>query len=302
MRSSIRVTRAPGPWLILLAAALWGTTGTARALGPQDADPLSVGAVRIIIGGALLALIALASRRGDPRRLAPFPTLIAATSVALYQLAFFSSVAVLGVALGTIIAIGSAPIATGLLSALRGDPPDRRWYVATGAAIVGVTLLALPGAGESLDVRGVLLAVAAGSGYALYATAAKDLLRTNPPLLVMAAAFAGGALLLLPVAARTDLGWLSEPRGLPVAIHLGVVATAVAYALFGRGLALVPTATAATLSLFEPLTATVLGLLVLGERLTGLQAAGAAAVLVGVVVIATGGSRPSSPASPASAG
>ena len=183
-----------------------------------------------------------------------------------------------------------------------GDPPDRRWYVATGAAIVGVTLLALPDAGQSLDARGVLLAVAAGSGYALYATAAKELLRGNPPLLVMAAAFAGGAVLLLPVAARTDLAWINEPRGLPVALHLGVVTTAVAYALFGRGLALVPTATAATLSLFEPLTATVLGLLVLGERLTGLQAIGAAAVLLGVLVIATGGSRPSSPANPAAAG
>jgi len=211
----------PGPWLILLAAALWGTTGTARALGPQDADPLSVGAVRIIVGGTLLALVALASRQGDPRRLSPAPTLIAATSVALYQLAFFSSVAILGVALGTIIAIGSAPITTGLLSAFRGDPPDRRWYVATGAAIVGVTLLALPDAGQSLDARGVLLAVAAGSGYALYATAAKELLRGNPPLLVMAAAFAGGAVLLLPVAARTDLAWINEPRGLPVALHLG---------------------------------------------------------------------------------
>ncbi|GAC1697503.1 MAG: DMT family transporter [Candidatus Limnocylindrales bacterium] len=295
------MARAPGPWLILLAAALWGTTGTARALGPQDADPLSVGAVRIIIGGALLAFIALATGRGSLRRLSPVPTVIAAASVALYQLAFFSSVAILGVALGTIIAIGSAPIATGLLSAFRGDPPGRRWYVATALAILGVTLLALPGSGESLDVRGVLLAVAAGSGYALYATAAKELLRANPPLLVMAVAFAGGAVLLVPVAARADLGWLAEPRGLAVALHLGLVATAIAYALFGRGLALVPTATAATLSLFEPLTATALGLLVLGERLSGLQAIGALAVLLGVLVIA-GGSRPSSPASPAAAG
>jgi len=118
----------------------------------------------------------------------------------------------------------------------------------------------------------------------------------------MAAAFAGGAILLLPVAARTDLGWLADPRGLLVALHLGVVATALAYALFGRGLVLVPTATAATLSLFEPLTATVLGMVILGERLTLLQFAGAAAILAGVAVIATGGSRPSSSASPAVAG
>jgi len=265
-------------------------------------DPLSVGAIRIIIGGALLALIAVATRRADPRRLAPVPTLIAAASVAVYQLAFFSSVAILGVALGTIIAIGSAPIVTGLLSAIRGDPPAPRWYVATAAAVLGVAFLAVPGAEASLDVRGVVLAVAAGAGYALYATCAKELLRSNPPLTVMAAAFAGGAVLLAPVAARTDLGWLADPRGLLVALHLGIVATALAYALFGRGLARLPTATAATLSLFEPLTATVLGMVILGERLTLLQSAGAIAVLVGVAVIATGGSRPSSSASPAAAG
>lgn len=302
MRSSPRGPRSPGPWLILAAAALWGTTGTARALGPAGADPLSVGAVRIMIGGALLALLALMTHRADVRRLAPIPTIIAAASVAIYQLAFFSSVAILGVALGTIIAIGSAPIVTGLLSAIRGEPPVPRWYVATAAAVLGVTLLALPGAEAPLDVRGVLLAMTAGAGYALSATCAKELLRTHPPLTVMAAAFAGGAILLVPVAARTDLGWLADPRGLLVALHLGIVATALAYALFGRGLALVPTATAATLSLFEPLTATLLGMVILGERLTLLQLAGAAAILAGVAVIATGGSRPSSSTSPAVAG
>lgn len=291
-----------GPWLILAAAALWGTTGTARALGPAGVDPLSVGAVRIMIGGSLLALAALTTRRLRVRDLAPIPTIIAAASIAMYQLAFFSGVAILGVALGTIIAIGSAPIVTGLLSAIRGDPPAPRWYVATTAAVLGVTLLALPGAETSLDVHGVLLAMTAGAGYAFYATAAKELLRTHPPLTVMAVAFAGSAILLVPVAARTDLGWLADPRGLLVALHLGIVATALAYALFGRGLALVPTATAATLSLFEPLTATILGMMILGERLTFLQSAGAVAILAGVAIIATGGSRPSSSASPAAAG
>jgi DME family drug/metabolite transporter len=302
VRSGFPGPRRSGPWLILIAAALWGTTGTARSLGPAGADPLGVGAVRIIIGGTLLSLIAVATRAGDARRLSVGPTVAAAASVAVYQLAFFSAVATIGVALGTIIAIGSAPIVTGLLSALRGDPPGSRWYMATAAAVLGVALLALPAAGPTLDLRGVLLALTAGTGYALYATCAKVLLRTNPPITVMAAAFAGGALLLLPVAARTDLGWLAEPRGIPVALHLGVVTTAIAYALFGRGLALVPVTTAATLSLFEPLTATALGLVVLGERLTPLQSFGALAVLLGVAIIATGGSRPSSSASPVAGG
>src|SRR6185295_13796906 len=45
--------------LVLLSAVLFGTTGTAQALGP-DAAPVTVGAARIAIGGALLLLVARA--------------------------------------------------------------------------------------------------------------------------------------------------------------------------------------------------------------------------------------------------
>lgn len=276
-----------GPWLIVLAAALWGTTGTARALAPAGADPLGVGAVRIAIGGALLAAFVLATRRSAIPALAHPATLVCAVGVALYQLSFFSAVALIGVALGTIVAIGSAPLATGLLSALLGRQPSRRWYAATGVAVLGVGLLALPEGAVRLDTAGILLALTAGFAYALYAVGAKWLLRDREPLPVMAAAFAGGAVLLLPVLALTDLSWLGEPRGIVVAAHLGILATAIAYALFGRGLALVPATTAATLSLFEPLTATALGIALLGERLSLTQLAGAAAILAAVTVAAT---------------
>jgi drug/metabolite transporter (DMT)-like permease len=44
--------------LVLLAAVLFGTTGTAQALGPDGTSPLTVGASRIAIGGAALVAIA----------------------------------------------------------------------------------------------------------------------------------------------------------------------------------------------------------------------------------------------------
>lgn len=273
----------------MLAAALWGTTGTARALAPPGADPLGVGAVRIAIGGVLLVAFVLATGGSSVARLARLArpaTLVCAIGVALYQLSFFSGVAVLGVALGTIVAIGTAPLATGLLSALLGLRPARRWYAGTAVAVLGVALLVLPEGPVRLDPLGILLAVTAGVSYALYAVGAKSLLRENAPLSVMAAAFAGGAILLLPVLALTDLRWLWEPAGIAVAAHLGIVATAIAYALFGRGLALVPATTAATLSLFEPLTATALGVALLGERLAPAQIGGAVAILAAVAIVA----------------
>jgi drug/metabolite transporter, DME family len=99
---------------VLLAAVCFGTTGTAQALGPDASDPVGVGAARILVGGALLVAVALAGRGAlFRRRWARGPVAVAVTGVAVYQLAFFAAVADTGVAVGTIVALGSAPTLAG---------------------------------------------------------------------------------------------------------------------------------------------------------------------------------------------
>lgn len=274
-----------GALLVLGAALCWGTTGTARALGAPEADPLGVGAVRLAIGGLLLVLVAW--RAGALERALLRPAgLAAAVAVAAYQLTFFAAVARVGVALGTVVAIGSAPLATGLLAALGGDRPARRWYLATLLALVGVAALLGPGADARLDPLGLALALGAGAAYAGYAVGAKRLLREARPEGAMAVAFGGGAVLLLPLLLTSDLGWLAAPQGTAAAIWLGVVTTTLAYVLFGRGLSGLAASTAATLSLLEPVTAAALGVVLLGERLGPLQWAGVALVLGSLFVVA----------------
>jgi drug/metabolite transporter, DME family len=277
-----------GAGLVLAAAVLWGTTGTARALAPAGTSPLSVGAVRIAVGG--LALVALARLRGELRRGGAWPVgpvAAGAAAVAGYQLAFFSAVARTGVAVGTMVAIGSAPVLAGLLAwVARGERPARRWYAATALAVAGGGLLAVAGQPVRFAPAGVALALAAGAAYAVVAVAAKDLLAGHGRVEVMATLFGGGALLLVPVLAMAPLGWLATPRGALVALHLGLVATAAAYALFAAGLRRVTVATAATSSLAEPLTAATLGVAVLGERLTAAGLAGAALLLAGLALLA----------------
>lgn len=273
--------------MVLISAVMWGTTGTARALGAADASPFAVGAVRILIGGALL--VAIAVMRGSLRARWPLlPTIAAAAGVALYQLTFFAGVARAGVAVGTIVGIGSAPVFAGLIAAVvLRERPGRRWMAATGLAIVGVALLARPASDAALDALGLLLPLGAGATYALYATATKMLLERHDSVAVAAMAFGGGAILLLPVLATSDLGWLARPSGVIAALELGVVATTLAYLLFTRGLARLPVSWGATLSLAEPLTATVLATLVLHEALAPAQAAGATLVAAGLVALAT---------------
>lgn len=277
--------------LVLLAAVLFGTTGTAQALGPDSSTPLTVGAGRIVVGGALLGVLVLTGnslRRHWPRRL----VVLSGIGVAVYQLAFFRAVAETGVAVGAIVAIGSGPVFAGLLERLvDGRWPDRRWLAATVLATTGVGVLTLASASEaSLSLTGIALALVSGAGYATYTVVAKRLLRLgHEPIPVMGVSFGLGAVLLLPVLVLGDTAWLRTGDGLALVLYLGIVPTALAYVLFARGLRQLDASEVTTLVLAEPLTATLLGAIVLDERVGAAGAVGACLVLAGLVVLAAPG-------------
>jgi len=272
---------------VLLAAVCFGTTGTAQALGPDGLAPAAVGSARILVGGALLVLVALVMHGGRAiTRVNRGPALAAAAGVAAYQLAFFAAVKDTGVAVGTIVAIGSGPMFAGAFEwALDRRVPSRGWALATALAIAGVTMLA--GGGAEVSPAGVTLALVAGASYATYTISAKRMLHHgHAPETVMAVAFGLGALLLAPVLVGTGAAWLTHADGLGLAVFLGVVPTALAYLLFAHGLKRLTAAETATLTLAEPLTAALLGVLVLSERLSAPAAIGAALVLAGLLVLA----------------
>ncbi len=285
------LSQAGGGWFILAAAFLFGTTGTAQALAPPGAHPMTVGTIRLAIGA--LALLLLAAIRGELRFLHSWrswpllPTLAAAAGVAAFQIFFFAAVARTGVAVGTIVALGTTPIAAGFLAIIfKRQWPGRRWIVATALAIGGCALLVLSTGTVETDMVGILFALFAGSAYALFALFSKDLLANFPAGSVLTVTFMIGVIVLLPVLFLGDLSWLLEPRGLVVALHLGVVTVGFAYLLFAIGLAAVPVATAATLNLAEPLTAGLLGVFLLGEQLTTSAAIGIVLLLAGLLYLA----------------
>lgn len=276
-----------GRWLVLTAAVLWGTTGTAQAFAPEGAQPAVVGAVRLAVGG--VALLVSAAARGALRCEKRWPvvaTAVAAGSMAAYQPCFFAAVARTGVAVGTVVAIGSAPILAGILAFLvRRERPGYRWMIATGLAVLGCVLLFAESGSAAVDAMGVALALGAGAAYATYAVASKGLLEGRSPDAVMAIVFCLGAVLLSPLLFTADLSWLAQPRGLVAALHLGLIATAASYTLFARGLSAIPVATAVTLSLAEPLTAGTLGVVLLGERLTTFTMLGIGLLFSGLALV-----------------
>ena len=280
---------------MLAAAVLFGTTGTAQTFAPDGATPLSVGAARLLLGGALLGLLGLVRRLRRSGWTLPrwsvtvWWVLLGAACVLAYQATFFAGTRANGVAVATVTALGTSPLFAGLFEWLVfRRPPPLRWALATGVALVGLVLLAgVPGT-ASLDPLGLSASLAAGASYAGYTVASRVVLARGWDATATVCGMLGtGAVLAALVLPATPTSWLATPPGLGVVLWLGLVTVVVTYLLLGQGLRHLPAATATTLTLAEPATAALLGVLVLGEQLTGWQVAGVLAIVAGVALTAT---------------
>ncbi|WP_436848206.1 DMT family transporter [Streptomyces collinus] len=291
---------------MLAASVLWGTTGTAATFAPE-VGPLAIGAVAMGLGGLLQALFAAPriARHRTGLRERGGTVLLGAASVAVYPLAFYSSMHLAGVAVGTVVSIGTAPLASALIErVVDGRRLTRRWTVAASLGLLGTVLLCVAEAAHAADtdahsggggsasvsttLLGVGLGLVAAATYALYSWAAHRLItRRIPSRAAMGAVFGLGGLLLLPVLLVTGAPLVGSWSNAAVGTYMALVPMFTGYVLFGWGLAHVPASTATTLSLLEPAVAAVLAVLVVGERLPATGWSGVALVIACLAVLTT---------------
>jgi DME family drug/metabolite transporter len=278
----------------LSATRRGGALGMRRVAAPSDVDDKGkgsdggrtasvTGSIPVTPEGAIVTT----SSRG--RASAPTWLVIAlgAAGVVAYQPAFFAGTSINGVAVGTIVALGSAPIRTGALEwAVTRAFPGVVWLVATAVATVGVVLLTGVGGADAIGIDGLLASLGAGASYAVYALASKRLLvRDWAPTSAMGSIFGWAAAASVPLMLVTDLGWLASASGIAMALWLGLITTTLAYVLFARGLIGLSAATVSTLTLAEPLTATLLGILILNETLSTNAVIGIMVLVLGLVLL-----------------
>ncbi|MFH8774368.1 DMT family transporter [Streptomyces sp. NPDC017958] len=283
-----------GPAPILIPAVLWGTTGTASSLAPAGAPAAAIGCAGLALGGILLFLTSRGARSlpASCTRAERWLLALGAPAVAGYPVTFYPAVARTGVAVATVIALGSAPVFAGLLSWITGQArPTARWTGATVAAVLGCTLLVLgpelTGRATPMDPTGVVLAACAGLSYAVYSLIGGRLItRGHPSGAVMGVLFGAAGLLVLPLVVFAGTGWLASTRGAAVAVYLAVFTVHLAYRLFGYGLRRTPASVATSLTLAEPAVAAVLGVTVLDERLPAASWGGLAVLGSGLVLLA----------------
>lgn len=283
-----------GALLVLGGTALFGTIGTARVLGFADAPTAAVACVRMLLASSLMVAFAVATRSRRPATpvgsLLGIPALwVAAVGQACFQVSFLAAVTRVGVATGTLVAIGATPLLTGIGATLRTRRPTRAWVVSTVVGIVGLALLVgtgNPGSTAGGSTLGLVLAFAASAFFACYILGISVLAeREHAVGTTLPVVFALVAVVLSPALLLSDWGWLASWDAVAMVGWLATAPTVVAYALFNRGLALVEAPVAATLGLVEPVVATSLAVLLLGETLSATESVGG--LLVAVAVLAT---------------
>jgi DME family drug/metabolite transporter len=278
----------------VLASVLWGTTGTAASAMPGSVSPVAIGAATMTIGGLLLAATAARGVRAVLREPGARGWILAGSvGVFAYPLAFYSSMNLAGVAIGNVVSLGSGPVFAALLEwAVERRRPTRLWLGCAAVAVFGVGLLALSGRQSATGATergsataGVLLGLLAGLSYAFYTYASSRAMhgRINSRA-VVGAMFGVGALGLLPVLLATGAPLLQSPTTIGITAYLAVGPMFVAYLLFGIGLRTIRSSTATTITLIEPVVATVLAVVVVGERLS-LAGWVALAMILGAVCV-----------------
>lgn len=294
-----------GASMVLAAAALWGSTGTAQTLVAGHMSPYWVGALRLLVASAFFFVLDFAG--GRPKHTAAamdsssqLLALASGVAIAIYNLSFFAGVQLSGVGVGTAIAIGSGPIWAGLLQAtLTKVAPRLDWWLGTLIAVAGGFMLT---AGDPAGPRGLLnglwLCLLAGLAYSSYALISQRLVRRCAPSVALRWVFVVAATIAIPLAVLLDGAFSPTLASWMVVVYLGVVATGVSYLLFAHALQHISGATGVTLALAEPVTAFVLAVLLLDYKPAGLGYLGIAFVLAGLLVVARaelrGGARAAS--------
>ena len=283
--------RVKGMLLVMTASMSWGTTGILQALAPADAHPLTVGAVRVVLAALVMAIYTIwkGNSIGAILRKAPrAPLAVTVLGVMGYQFAFFSALKLTGVSIGSMIAIGTAPVIAGLLGAVfEKEPLSKRWMTSTAVAIFGCFLL-LGGSSSAkftIDGLGVALAFLAAFCFAFLGFGMKRLGACLNTIETVTTATVASLVIGIPVLIYFNPLWIFTTRGFIIASTLGVVSEALPMCFFAIGLKKIYLRDAYTLSLFEPLTACFLSAVVLGERLGLVPLLGATLLMCGILLL-----------------
>jgi drug/metabolite transporter (DMT)-like permease len=279
-------------WLLLVfLSVLWGATFFFIAVASPEVPPFTLVLLRVAIAAlALLPLVFLFGFRLPLTRAgwAPFVVQAIINNIIPFTLMVYGQQRIASGLAAVLNA--TTPLFTLLVArVLAGEKLDASKVAGVLLGVTGVGILVGPAAlgANTSSVIGMLCILGGTLSYAFSALWMRRL-RHIPPLVSSAAQLTCSSVMLLPMAALIDRFWLLPMPGAPAifaVLALALFSTALAYIVFFRISATAGPANVMLVTLLIPVTATILGVLVLGEALTANQIAGALVIASGLIVI-----------------
>jgi DME family drug/metabolite transporter len=278
--------RVLGIFAVAIGTIIWGTVGPVVGLFPEGTE-FQYSLIRNLTGVSTLWLLVLFSK--NKKRYTKqdiVPILVGGTGAALFFPFFILAFQLTGVGVAAVVSIGVAPIFVGLIAwiALK-QPPGKQWAIGTVVAVAGVVALNWPSGNNTVSFLGVAFAMAAAFGYSMQATGMGMISKRHTPFQCVAPMFTIGTIFQAPLSYGRDFSFLQDPVLLLGVLYGGIVTVAVAYAFFIYGISRIGAATAVTVGLMEPLTASILGIVLLGETVSAIGIVGSVLILAGLVVV-----------------
>ncbi|GLX51129.1 membrane protein [Streptomyces hygroscopicus subsp. hygroscopicus] len=295
---------------LVVTGAAWGTAGAAASLVYRTSD---MGSFGLSFWRCALGLLLLLAGRGLRPRTRPvtaeplsrrvLKAVATGLGLAVFQTAYFAAVAATGLAVATVVTLGAGPVLIALgARLLLGERLGTGGALSVAGALAGLAVLTFGDSAATVRPAGVLLALLSAAGYGAMTLLTRWWGRDGGADAsdTTVWAFAVTTVCLLPFALHEGLlPHTGHPaRLLWLLCYIAAVPTALAYALYFAGAAVVRSATVSVIMLLEPVTAAVLAVLLLGERLTVTTVAGTLLMLTAVAGLTAGeaaqrgGSRP----------
>jgi len=304
--SEQRTEVSRGTTLIVLASVCFGTSGPLvkpamdAGLSPQQAVSFRIALAAVL----LLAFVAVTRPRLLKVRRADLPVLAGYgfIGVAVVQLLYFAAVSRIPIGVAMLLEFTSPVLVALWVRFVRRVVLPARMWVGTALAVLGLALVAEVWQGLRLDALGLLFGIGAALCAAAYFLFGERATRTIAPIGLVTWGMVIGAVVIaflappwsLPgevMAADAAFGAWDVPVWV-LLVTCAVVSTALAYVLSINSLRLLPANVVSVLAIIEPIVATVLAWLLLGQTLTIVQVAGAAILLSGATVVQLASRRP----------
>ncbi|MFO1444673.1 EamA family transporter [Bacillus sp. Bva_UNVM-123] len=281
------------PYLsIALGASLWGIIAFfVKGLSDLGFSPMEIVAIRVTYSALILLIIGLVCFRNELKlqKVVDIRYFIGTgiLSIAFFNFCYFTTISQMNISIAVILLYTAPAFVTILSFFFLKESLTVNKIVAVVGTIIGCILIAGVTIGESaITLFGIITGLCSGLGYALYTIFGKFALKKYEPFTITLYTFSIAAIVLIPT---TQLWRNSElllnVHALFYGIGLALLPTVLAFLLYTWGLEQTEGSRAAIIATIEPVIATLLGLLLYGERLGFIQIVGALFILFSVVIV-----------------